>query len=460
MAIRIIPPSGSQPSTPSVPSSGGGNFISNPVGNTAPDVQPSPDLFSTLLGGIGHGAHAVGNFFLPQTTKAFDSVRQNGLQSLNQQNPEPMNMSSQILGHLLSVLPGGSNGVYTQNTPLGGAGREFGSQVLANEGLNSLGSFMSPVLNPVKDFLRTKLPAQFVKLALPEGAALEKKAVESASRGYGVPLAEEIVNRGQIGTSHSLIGKANTELNLGKDAAGSVDLGTTESKLQSAIKNLPGAPETKSYIEQALAKVKERFRGSGADVQAMIDKTGEEISKEIGHTDTWQDLLKVRRTIDSFTGGDSESAAVRNAVKGQVADEFRTALSGTEEVKKLLQDEQFYIRMKNAAVNSASKPFISPGNLLALAGGGAGAAIGGPAGAAAGIAATKIPFSPGAMTILAQLLRGGGTAATSGAIPETAVRLLLNQLLNNGNGGEPAPMDTVPSSIPTSSPQVIHYGGR
>ncbi len=107
-----------------------------------------------------------------------------------------------------------------------------------------------------------------------------------------------------------------------------------------------------------------------------------------------------------------------------------------ENIAKLIQDEQFFIRLQDAASSSAAKPFLSRGDIVPLLIGGG---FGGPFGAAGSVAAAKAPFSPGASTALAQLLRKGGQAITSDAVPKVAGRAILSRLTNQEQPGQIPP---------------------
>lgn len=100
-----------------------------------PDPNANKSPLDQTLGTIGSAAESVGNFFLPDTTKAIKLGATQGIGAINKPALEPLGPGQKAMAAGLSVLPGlqSAGKVMGENTPIGAAGREVGANIVGGE---------------------------------------------------------------------------------------------------------------------------------------------------------------------------------------------------------------------------------------------------------------------------------------------------------------------------------------
>lgn len=309
------------------------------------------------------------------------------------------------------------------------------------------------LLGPIGKLFGDKLPKLLAKTALPEGGKAATTAVKRSIKGVGKELQEDIVDKGIMGTAKKIAKNARDQ--LGTEIPNSV-----ENKVQAAIKKIPIISTGKEIIEQgkimtddivgaARGGAQEAFTNVEKFLYDSLEQAGVKVAKQGGATklsqlskikkevadiwqlqimkikkEGWEAILQLRRDADKLAKGIAarDKASISGKVNAEVANTIREKFASdpdllqyAPELKQLMEEENFFIRLYEAASKKAGQPFITRGDIIPLIiGGGVGGVTGGMPGAMAGVAAAKAPFTTSIGTTAAQGLKKGTQIAGQG----------------------------------------------
>ena len=306
------------------------------------------------------------------------------------------------------------------------------------------------ILAPLQRVFGKKLPELLVKTALPEAGEAGEIAVKRSISGTGKELQEEVVERGIMGKAKTIAAKAKHEL--------SGMPGTIESQVQSALGKIPTKPiqagrelitNTKNFLYESIEETRNNvIKEGGITKVSQIDAIGKELQDILAlqlknvTSGGWKAILKLRRSADKLGKGMAtvDVSSITKKVNAELANVIRNKLSSDPEILRyaselpeLINAENFFIRLYDAASSKAAGAWITRGDIIPLViGGGVGAVTGGLPGAMLGVAAAKAPFTTPVGTAAAQGLKRGTQAAGTGL--KYGTKSLMQMLAPYGTG--------------------------
>lgn len=262
---------------------------------------------------------AAGDLLLPKTTAAIRGVGTNGLQSLNAESSAPMSGVDKAVGFGLSVLPGGSS-LGQQNTPLGAAARELGSNVVAgeliNSGMQKAGELAKPIIEKGRDILGkgvgylaektgvSGLANNVSRAAVNKLTAISQPEYEkfALSAGRDLPEVAGEWMKKSGGNLNKLVGSAKNRFSEGMLHT---EKKVAEDAIQQTVKNSGNAViAATDDIVGGLAKNVDDLSGiaGNEDKVAAITKFIEDTKKLYPNGFTAKDLLRYKRAADAKFG--------------------------------------------------------------------------------------------------------------------------------------------------------------
>lgn len=366
------------------------------TGDSPPTEQELEQVFSTvggsssnqqnespgLLNKIGSATEAVSNFFLPETTQAIKGAV-TGTQPLDA--PKPMSNTQKAIGFGLSVLPGGQGytGPFNQPTPLGAAGRELGSNVVAGEVIGSGFNALKGVANP----LLQKAAGTPVGKAATD---LARKAVSKVTNISAKEYAEFEVNTGGkniIDTMYKYLQKVSPKDDAlrslygtaGKGGVFEADMKAAEKVIQDRVKkegseavaDITQLVEPLDDLLKKVANVTTDVNGKvnyealpgQEDVVSGITKFKDSLVQRFNQKGlTANDLLQIKRAGDSKLGAavsQEDRGAVTIVAKKKITNQARDILKALyTDIADALDTEQEIIELEPIVRDQIAKKAV------------------------------------------------------------------------------------------------------
>lgn len=299
----------------------------------------------------------------------------------------------------VGAIPGGAAGVVA-GTGAGMAVKELGLEALGKQKKSRQQLATESVSEPLKAGLLDLLTAGLFKggskigsgainilgkMGLKEtGKQAEKFAVKEAL-GTGEEIFKETTRRGVTGSTKALIREADRQLS--EDVSGSV-----MNKLLTTARTIKEPVPFDEMIGSSITRASGQVVGESGQRQ-VLDTAADFMSGEQGRVKDWADIIQLRTTLNNELRGKAteKMSSAEKAYKASVLESINENLP--QVLKDITKDEQFWIRLQDAAGSRAAKTGFSKTQIGSGIGAGVlGSILGGPTtGAVAGVAGSFLP---------------------------------------------------------------------